>query len=159
MCRCRHRQAVGQCGQKDFGGGFCLQFTMRWDSQGGRTVHDGAFPSGCIHLPEGLKPASPVVISNVLEHKALEMEVAVRHSGAHKSFPITYLFPVPTMSHFLNPWFLPLHAARETCRGKFGTISDWHHSDPAHSEGGPGKHSCTATSLFVGVGLKKSKLS
>lgn len=155
MCRHRHRHCMDRMGL----GWILPSIPREMRFSGGRTVRGGAFPSGCIHLPEGLRPVFPVVISSMPEHKTLEMEVQVRHhQGAHKSFPITFLLPVPTISHCLNPWVLSSCAARERHGGKFGTFSGWHPSEQAHNtEDGPGRDSCTATPLCVGP--KKFKLS
>lgn len=110
-------------------------------------------------MPGGVKPVSLLVISNVLEHKALESELAVRHAGAHKSFPITFLLPVPTISCCFNPCFLSPSAARGRSGWEFGTVSGWHPSVPAHSaEDGQGSDSCRATLICAGVGPKKFKL-
>lgn len=118
----------------------------------------GAFPAGGIDLPAGVKPVSLLVISNVLEHKALEMELAARHAAAHKSFPITFLLPVPTTS-CLNPWFLSPSIARGRTGWEFGIISGWYPSVLAHSaEDGQRSDSCRATLICAGVGPKKLKL-
>lgn len=132
--------------------GLCVHLPIRRGYQSGRrTLHGGALLAGGINLPEGIKPISLLIVSNVLGHKARQTELA-----AHKSFPIAFLLPVPTISCYLNLWFLSPSALRGRSGWAFGTIRGWHPSVPAHgAESGQGGESCGATLTRAGVGRKK----